>query len=209
VRRGFVAFSYPKRFKETFDDFDPDTSRHCSTRNNIRNSAIRSLAGYALSRLRGGSPLAALELQSLASLLYLETMRGLHAYPEERRSRLSDREFKAVCALIESKLGSDLTCAQLAAAAGVPLRVIFDGIKLRTGMTPYRFVIECRITRAQEMLQTTQAPISEIALACGFSSQQHLTSAFSARLGMTPHQVRVQRCPYEFVEGRAVQRNQI
>jgi AraC family transcriptional regulator len=102
VRQGFVAFSYPKRFKESFDDLDPDASPHSGSRNNIRKGAIRSLAGYALSRLRAKAPLAALEMQSLASLLYLETMRGLGGCPEARRGRLSDREFDAVRAFIDA-----------------------------------------------------------------------------------------------------------
>ncbi len=206
VRQGFVAFSYPKRFKHSFDDLDPDLSRHSGSRNNIRKGAIRSLAGYALHRLRGGAPLAALEMQSLASLLYLETLRGLGAYPEERRGRLSDREFNSIRAFIAAELGSDLSCAQLAGAAGVPLRVVFEGMKRRTGMTPYRFIIECRVAEARRLLCATPAPIAEIALACGFASQQHMTSVFSSRLGATPHQVRAQRCPYileDTANGRA------
>jgi AraC family transcriptional regulator len=202
VRHGFIAFSYPSRFKDGFDDRTPAALGETGSRNNIRKDTIRSLATYALRRLRSEAPLAPLETQSLASLVYLETMRCLGVFPEERRSRLSDREFNAVCAFIEAELGGELTCAQLATAAGVPLRVVFEGMKIRTGMTPYRFVIERRIARAQEMLLSTRTPISEIALACGFSSQQHLTSAFSSRLGKTPHQLRMQRCPAEVGAGR-------
>ncbi|MEO0362549.1 MAG: helix-turn-helix domain-containing protein [Pseudomonadota bacterium] len=36
------------------------------------------------------------------------------------------------------------------------------------------------------MLSETDASIAEIALACGFSSQSHLTSAFSKRVGAAP-----------------------
>jgi AraC family transcriptional regulator len=57
-------------------------------------------------------------------------------------------------------------------------------------MSPYRFVTEKRVERARRMLKTSTLPISEIALACGFSSQQHLTSTLSARLGITPRRIR-------------------
>ena len=63
-------------------------------------------------------------------------------------------------------------------------------MKLRTGLSPYRFVTERRLDRARHLLSTSRLPISEIALACGFSSQQHLTSALSAKLGTTPLKIR-------------------
>jgi len=109
---------------------------------------------------------------------------------EDRRSGLSDRQFKAICDFIEAELGNEMSCAGIAAAANVPLRVVFDGMRMRTGMSPYRFVMERRVERACDLLQTSEAPISEIALVCGFSSQQHLTSTLSSKLGKTPGKIR-------------------
>jgi len=40
------------------------------------------------------------------------------------------------------------------------------------------------------MLQRSNASIAEIACACGFSSQQHLTATMSRRLGRTPRRLR-------------------
>jgi transcriptional regulator GlxA family with amidase domain len=34
-------------------------------------------------------------------------------------------------------------------------------------------------------------PISEIALLCGFSSQQHLTSTLTSKLGQSPQKIRL------------------
>jgi len=59
-------------------------------------------------------------------------------------------------------------------------------------MSPYRFVIERRLARARQMLLGSDQPISDIAFACGFSSQQHLTSTMSAKLGETPRRLRRQ-----------------
>jgi len=57
-------------------------------------------------------------------------------------------------------------------------------------MTPYRFVIEKRIERAQDLLQNSELPIAEVAYACGFSSQQHLTTTLSRITGVTPMRLR-------------------
>ena len=72
----------------------------------------------------------------------------------------------------------------------LPLRAVYDGVKLRTGRSPYDLIIEKRIERARSMLQRSNASIAEIACACGFSSQQHLTATLSRRLGRTPRRLR-------------------
>ena len=72
----------------------------------------------------------------------------------------------------------------------MPLRVVYQSVKLRTGRSPYNLVIEKRIERASAMLRDTNATIAEIACACGFSSQQHLTATLSRRLGRTPRRLR-------------------
>jgi AraC family transcriptional regulator len=174
------------------DDADIGRVRRGGSQVNIRADSLRCLAQYALARLRTRAPFGLFETQSLASLVYIETIRSLGGAGEPRRRNLADREFAAVCAIIDAELGSSLTCAQIAATANIPLRVIFDGIRLRTGMSLYRFVIERRLARARQLLVTSAAPIAEIALACGFSSQQHLTSVFSDKVGRTPLQIRRQ-----------------
>lgn len=191
VRHGFIAFSYATQFQERFDDVPIDRARREGSRNNIRGNSIRALSKYTLGRLRSHAPLTSFETQSLASLLYLETIRSIDAR-YERRHGLSDAEFTAISEFVDAELGSDMTCARLASTAGVPLRVVFDGMRERTGMSPYRFVMEKRIERAAALLRSSRLSIAEIALACGFSSQSHLTSTLSQRLGTTPRKIRTQ-----------------
>jgi len=191
VRHGFIAFSYSPSFQDNFDDVDLESRRRDGSRNNIRGEAIVSLARYARSRLGTGAPLTRSELQSLGSLIYLETLRTLEDTRGGPRNGLSDREFAAICEFIDNELGNDLTCAALATAAGVPLRVVFDGMRVRTGMSPYRYVMEKRVERARHLLTNTATPISEIALLCGFSSQQHMTSTITGRLGRSPQKIRL------------------
>ncbi len=46
------------------------------------------------------------------------------------------------------------------------------------------------MARAQELLAGTTAPISDIAYGCGFSSQAHMTTVSSNRIGTTPAKYR-------------------
>jgi AraC family transcriptional regulator len=191
VQSGFIAFSYSPAFQGTLDDVDIGRARRAGSRNNVRQDTIAALARFARRRLGSPGRLDAFELQSLASHVYLETLRVLGRDRPQRRSRLADREFAAVCDCIEAELGSEMSCARLAEVAEVPLRVVFDGMKERTGLSPYRYVLERRIARARELLTGTDLAIAEIALICGFSSQQHLTSTLSGKLGATPLRIRL------------------
>ena len=191
VQHGFIAFSYQNRWQDGFDDIDLRRTRRAGSQNNVRRDSIAALARYAQKRVGSSDRMTPFEIQTLASLVYLETLRCLGAVKDEERSVLSDHAFDLICEFVEAELGNEITCAGLAEAAHVPLRVVFDGMKARTGMSPYRFVMEQRVNRARDMLRHSNAPIAEVALACGFSSQQHLTSTFTAKLGATPQQVRL------------------
>ena len=190
VRHGFIAFSYAGDFQNVLDDESIEDLRHGGSRNNIRNDAIRFLARYVRERLRRPEGLQALELQFLALGTYVETMRQLTIAPPARRDMLSDPEFARLCAYIEGNLEDKLSCADLSRAINLPLRVIYDSVKARTGRSPYNLVIEKRVERACVMLRDGDASIAEVAVACGFSSQQHLTATLSRRLGRTPRRLR-------------------
>ena len=59
-----------------------------------------------------------------------------------------------------------------------------------TGMAPHRYLTWRRIEKAKELLRKTTMSIGEIALACGFSSQSHLSSVFVKYVNETPKSFR-------------------
>jgi AraC family transcriptional regulator len=193
VRHGFIAFNYSPGFQGFLDDRNISGLRRDGSRNNIRSDAIKFLARYVRERLRRQEALQPLELQFFALGTYVETMRQLDAAGIPRRDTLSDQEFAKLCDYIEQNLEEKLTCADLSRAANLPLRTVYDGVKVRTGRSPYNLVIEKRVERARNMLQQSHASIAEIACACGFSSQQHLTATLSRKLGRTPRRLRDER----------------
>jgi AraC family transcriptional regulator len=54
------------------------------------------------------------------------------------------------------------------------------------GIPPHQYLLVMRIKLAQRMLLTTNDPIAEIAFACGFSHQEHLTRMFRRWCNTTP-----------------------
>jgi AraC family transcriptional regulator len=93
---------------------------------------------------------------------------------------------------IRSHLAHPIGLADLAAIAGTSQTAFARAFKRATGSAPYRFVLMARIERARRLLAGSGMPISDIALACGFSHQEHLTRMFHREVGTTPSAYRRQ-----------------
>jgi AraC family transcriptional regulator len=57
-------------------------------------------------------------------------------------------------------------------------------------MTIGEYVRRRRADRAAALLNDTHLPLAEIAQACGFYDQSHLSRAFVARFGVSPRRYR-------------------
>lgn len=56
-------------------------------------------------------------------------------------------------------------------------------------MTPHRYIMERRLARARRLLQAKSA-IADVAFACGFTDQAHLTRTLRQTIGVTPSRYR-------------------
>ena len=59
-----------------------------------------------------------------------------------------------------------------------------------TGETPHQFVLRNRIERAKEMLHVAEARVLDVAIACGFKTQQHFARVFRRICGASPTEYR-------------------
>jgi AraC family transcriptional regulator len=139
----------------------------------------------------------ALNDDSLASRLYVEQLSwtlAAHLVHSSCRTEpaspayggLSKQQLRRVIDFIEVNMEKPLNLQELAAAAC--LNPVYFGrqFKRTTNLSPHQFVIQHRIERAKSLLATTSQPIAEIAAACGFCHQEHLTRVFRIRCGTTP-----------------------
>lgn len=67
---------------------------------------------------------------------------------------------------------------------------IMREFRRREGVPLGEYQRALRIARACKMLRLTMKPIAEIALACGFADQSHLTRTFKRFVNMTPNDYR-------------------
>jgi AraC family transcriptional regulator len=71
------------------------------------------------------------------------------------------------------------------------------------GTTPHMHMLRLRLDRAQQLMLTTEDPLSQIALACGLADQAHLSKLFRRVVGETPSAWRRRNLTDAQVEARS------
>jgi AraC family transcriptional regulator len=59
-----------------------------------------------------------------------------------------------------------------------------------TGETPHRFVLRQRVERAKQVLRSAHMRIIDVAVACGFKTQEHFAQVFRQMYGVSPTEYR-------------------
>jgi AraC family transcriptional regulator len=136
---------------------------------------LRRLAGILIAN-DGASTLHIAQL-SAAVLAHLGGVANRAA------TALSSADFERTVDLIEARLGSRLSLGELGANVGMDADLFARKFKARLGESPYRYVTQRRVERAQELLGFGAASLAEIALVLGFAHQSHFTRQFARATG--------------------------
>ena len=129
------------------------------------------------------------DLHTRPRLDALATMRQ-RAPPAPARGGLAPGAMRRVREYVETHLSESMDLAELAAVAGLSVYHFARAFKQSAGAPPHHYLVRLRIELAQEMLARSELPLSEIALATGFSDQSHLARHFRQLVGVTPGQFR-------------------
>ncbi|MGF1732570.1 helix-turn-helix domain-containing protein [Photobacterium kasasachensis] len=99
---------------------------------------------------------------------------------------LSSVNQRRVIDFIEANLSSQFTLRDLAALAHLSDFHFARMFKTSFGCTPHQYVLSRRVDLAKQLLSSPTKSLVDVALLCGFSSQQHLSQQFKKRVGITP-----------------------
>jgi AraC-like DNA-binding protein len=102
------------------------------------------------------------------------------------RGGLAPRMLRTVREYIDTHLSSHIEVEVLANTAGLSTWHFSRAFKQSVGMAPHAYVVLRRLQKACELLTEPDLCLAEIALACGFADQSHLTRVFSRKLHSTP-----------------------
>ncbi len=131
------------------------------------------------------------EDQVLLQSLLLELIYTLHreAFATHRRYSIGENAtIDTALNYIEGHLTEDLRLETVAAVAHLSPIHFHNSFKAVMGKTLRDHVEERRIKKAVELLLTTDRSVTEIALACGFSSQSYFSFVFKRRMHKTPRE---------------------
>jgi len=115
---------------------------------------------------------------------------ALAATPEPTRGGLSPAVTRRVCDYIEGHLDEKIRLDGMAALAGLSTDHFARAFHHSVGIPPHTYLLRRRLEQVEHMLRQTNASLSEIAQATGFSDQSHLARHFRRWAGMSPGQVR-------------------
>jgi AraC-like DNA-binding protein len=151
--------------------------------------AWRALLTSPLSRSKVGRSWAQAVVHCRPRISTLEDL-PLAAAPEPSRGGLSPAVTRRVCDYIEGHLDEKMRLDGLAALSGLSTDHFARAFHRSMGVPPHTYLLRRRLEHVEHMLRETRAPLSEIALATGFSDQSHLARHFRRWAGMSPRQVR-------------------
>lgn len=117
-------------------------------------------------------------------------MLRLHRPPDidhaARMTRLSAPMLARVIERIEAGLDEEIGLDELASLVDLSPWHFARCFRAATGMPPHAYVTQRRLERAKLLLRDGLFGLSEVALACGFASQSHFTTAFRRDTGLPP-----------------------
>ena len=174
---------------ETAELADLPPLRPDSVEAGLRYDAAICAIGRSFSReLEQGRPGCRLQLDSLGALLCIELLRGANGgkAPRQTRGGLAPWQVKLAREFIADQLDEEVTLAALAETVGLSKHHFARAFKQSTGLSPYRYLIDCRLARAKELLATTELSMAEIAVLVGYEEPTQLCRLFQAKLALSP-----------------------
>ena len=105
---------------------------------------------------------------------------------EAGRAGLAPWQVRRVSAHIEANLDSTIRNSELAAVARLSVFHFTVAFRGSMGDSPQQYIIRRRMERAQGLMLTTDASLSDIAATCGLADQAHFTRLFRKFVGESP-----------------------
>jgi AraC family transcriptional regulator len=144
------------------------------------------IAGFPSGRLF----LDSVELALAAALVDAYAGRSFSVRPF--RGGLGPARLRTIKELVHAKMEDELTLIEMARSVEMSPPHFSKMFRKSTGETPHQFVLRHRIERAKEMLCTRGVRILDVAVACGFKTQQHFARVFRRLCGTSPREYQLE-----------------
>jgi AraC family transcriptional regulator len=149
-------------------------------------SSLAQTMVTAMERPREGTNLF-VDYMALAFCAHiLITYGGVPVRSISMRRGLAPWQLRRACEFIEANLDRDPSIVDIAAECGLSSSYFAKAFRQALGMPPHAWLSMRRIERAKKLLVEENLELSEIAVACGFVDQSHLSRTFVKIEGCSP-----------------------
>ena len=170
-----------------------------SSTSDASNDALASLLATATVALDTDRRAAKSCIQRAAALLGIDLKSGADwvAGNSCLQGGLAPWQAKYLRSYVEDKLGSSIRTTDLAAVVQLSTSHFCRAFRQTFGETPFAYIMERRIRRAQDLMLTSRIPLSQVALECGMCDQAHFCRVFRRIVGINPNAWRrqISVCP--------------
>jgi AraC family transcriptional regulator len=140
-----------------------------------------------------GFPSGRLFLDSVEQAMAVTLVNGhavRHRPVQLYRGGLGSARLRRIKELVRAKMEEDLSLDEMAQSVGLSTAHFARMFRKSMGQTPHQFVLHQRLARAKAMLRAPDARVLDVALSCGFKTQQHFSQAFRGVWGVSPTEYR-------------------
>lgn len=145
----------------------------------------------ALKCIEGHDTDAITYIRNAMMLIELPSQPGTDTKPPSRAGKfltggLAPWQVKRITAYVEDHISRPISLGDLARLVNLSASYFPVAFKSVFGASPHNYILQQRIEHAKKQMMISDAPLSEIALACGLSDQAHLSRTFRRITGTTP-----------------------
>jgi AraC family transcriptional regulator len=161
---------------------------------------LRGLATAVHAEMVAGFPSGRLFLDSIEQAIAVALING-HGVGRRplqlHRGGLGSARLRRIKELVDANLDADLSLDEMAQSVGLSPAHFARMFRKSTGENPHQFVLRQKIERAKAMLRAAEARVLDVAVACGFKTQQHFAQVFRDVCGVSPTEYRRELVGFE------------
>src|SRR5262247_4286540 len=157
------------------------------------NPRLRALVAAAHAEMVAGFPSGRLFLDSVEQAIAVALVKDRavrHRPVQIYRGGLGSARLRRIKELVHAKMEDDLNLDEMAQSVGLSTAHFARMFRKSMGETPHQFVLRQRVERAKAMLRAADARVLDVAIACGFKTQQHFAQVFRGVCGISPTEYR-------------------
>ena len=129
------------------------------------------------------------EVLVVLSTIWLELIKNINV-KSIKSENITNIRMQKFLTYINEHYSEEISLEGLAKSANVSKSECLRCFKSCLDTTPYKYIVEFRLSKAANFLKNTSIPVSSIASAVGFNHISHFGKCFKEKTGVTPKEYR-------------------